>query len=175
MARRPLPPCNVCFRPLQLQLQTWTSWLCDFGSRFDLVCIPGGKLLWKWSKMHIRFQIEILGMKIQCISFERNRAYRYSREMLNFLWIPIKIDWPWVYQDVQFVSPLSPIWSHANLKIIITLHSRFLEKVQNDNIFIRHCFNWNIWHTSTVADTLSFAAIAVNWVAYTVPYGESWT
>ena len=41
------------------------------------------------------------------------------------------------------------------------------------NIFVRYCFNWNIEHTSTVADTLSFAAIDVNWVAYTVPYGES--
>ena len=62
MARRPLLPCNACFRPLPLQLQIWTSWLCDFGSRFDLVCIPGEKLLWKlvciyefriWISMHL--------------------------------------------------------------------------------------------------------------------------
>ena len=124
MARRPLLPCNVCFRPLPLQLRIWTSWWYDFGSKFDLVCIPGGRLLWKLLQMHIWFQI-IYRYEFRFISFQITQTYRNSREMLNFLWIPIKIDWSWIYQDIQFVSPLSPIWSHTNLKVLITLNLTF--------------------------------------------------
>ena len=46
-----------------------------------------------------------------------NPTYCNTGEMLNLLWISVEVYWPCIHENVQLVTPLSPIWPHSDLKM----------------------------------------------------------
>ena len=85
---------------------------------------------------------------------------------------PIKVDVSSIHNDVQLVSPLGVRLTHLYLLIIMLMvcGSGFIVmmKMMKMTIGIIVC-------TSTVAEVLSLAATAESIVAFTGPYGLSFT
>ena len=89
---------------------------------------------------------------------------------------PIKVDVSAIHNDVQLVSPLGVRLAHLYLltvmMMVMTLLSLLMAMM---TIMLTVMTKKIIVCTSTVAEVLSFAATAESIVAFTGPYGLSFT